>query len=141
MKRLLILIFSLVLITACDNTQIDTESAEVNNGTGSIVEQKGTSSSGALLDAEVIDTCKDFIGDEQDHCYQQKAWEQEDFMICRKISGDRFEYTGGNPPRDKCFSMVALKKCDPSICDFIQGGQRYFSPTECLDRIYKNCSK
>ena len=107
-------------------------------GTEDSIFQEYPAASGTFAE-EAVDLCISMQGDEQDHCYQKKAWEEGDFTICRKIQGERFAYLVGNPPRDKCFSMVASKKCDPIICDFIQGGQRYFSPTECKQRISMDC--
>jgi len=130
---------AVIILSSCSIPGVWNENKAVESGTGDIViDQEHLAASGAFLE-ESEDTCASFRGDEQDHCYQQEAWEKGDFLICREIQGERFAHITGNPPRDKCFSMVAAKKCDPTICDFIQGGQRYFSPTECKQRISRDC--
>ncbi|MBU0766394.1 hypothetical protein KKF55_01235 [Patescibacteria group bacterium] len=138
MKRFLFLCVPLVFITACSGWNVPVEPI-VEKGTGSVIdEQQHPAALGPIFEEEV-DLCEELVADEQDHCYQQEASDKEDFVICENIQGERFTYIAGNPPKDKCFSMVALKMCDPTICDYIQGGQSYFSPTECKQRIAKYC--
>ena len=42
------------------------------------------------------------------HCYQAEAVNAWDPSICAKIDGKEFKQYGSNPPKDKCYMMVAV---------------------------------
>ena len=87
---------------------------------------------------ELEDPCPGEKGIDSDHCYQKKAWDTADPRYCDFIKGGRFAYDEINPPRNKCLSMVALKQCDPGMCDAIED-DGYFSPVDCKQRISRIC--
>jgi len=89
--------------------------------------------------APIVDTCKDLRGDDQDQCYQNIAWESGNIEYCELIESERFRHLRENPPRDKCYSMLAAKLCDPDICEKIDEGQDLFTPLKCKQRISRLC--
>lgn len=70
---------------------------------------------------------------EPDHCYQAAAVQDADPDECAKVKGEGF--TGQNPPRDKCYLMIAENTGDYAPCKEIQGGFTSYTPEECVTEI------
>ncbi|MBU0457938.1 hypothetical protein KJ652_01465 [Patescibacteria group bacterium] len=85
------------------------------------------------------DPCEDLLGLPQDHCYQETAWDNGEVRFCDKIQGESFRYSETSPPKNKCISMVALKLCDPAVCNMIENGDEFFSSVTCKQRISRIC--
>ncbi len=69
------------------------------------------------------------------HCYQNEALDNSDPSQCAKISGKEFKQYGSNPPRDKCYMMVAAKMGDYSICNKIKWGEMSYSKSDCIFEV------
>jgi|GEM_PF-681485 len=67
------------------------------------------------------------------HCYQGAATQQGDAEKCEKIEAPaEFKSSGSNPPRDKCYLMIAQNTGDYSACSRIQGGAYSYTKEECV---------
>ncbi len=73
----------------------------------------------------------DFFPDSE-HCWQGAAVQEGQVAECEKVSGEKFAGSGSNPPRDKCYLMIAENTGDLSACDQIKGGLMSYSREECL---------
>lgn len=71
----------------------------------------------------------DFLPD-ADHCNQSAAVQNGDPYGCEKIKGKGFK--GSNPPRDKCYLMIAENTGDFEACDFIRGGPLSYTKEQCV---------
>lgn len=69
------------------------------------------------------------------HCYQNEAVENSDPSQCAKISGKEFKKYGSNPPRDKCYMMVAAKMGNYGICDKIKWGEMSYTKADCIFEV------
>jgi len=67
---------------------------------------------------------------ESDHCWQGAAVQEGKQEECEKIKGESF--SGSNPPRDKCYLLIAENTGDLSACEQIQGGFMSYTREECL---------
>ncbi len=68
------------------------------------------------------------------HCYQSAAVQQSNPDLCEKIEGKGFS-GGSNPPRDKCYLMIAQNTGDYEICSKIKGGPASYTKEECVTEI------
>jgi hypothetical protein len=66
-----------------------------------------------------------------DHCYQAAAVQNADPYGCEQVSGADFK-TGSNPPRDKCYLMIAENTGDYNACNFIVGGLMSYTKEDCI---------
>ncbi len=71
----------------------------------------------------------DFLPD-SDHCWQGAGVQEGRSEECEKIKGEGF--VGSNPPRDKCYLLIAENTGDLSACDQIKGGLMSYTREECL---------
>lgn len=53
------------------------------------------------------------------HCYQESAVADDNPDDCEKVT---YEGDGSNPPKDKCYLMIAENSGDPTDCDNVRGG-------------------
>lgn len=74
-----------------------------------------------------------FFTDDEEHCYQAAAVQNEEPEDCEKVITERFEHS--NPPRDKCYLMIAENTGDPSVCDEIVGGPASYTREGCLNSV------
>lgn len=76
------------------------------------------------------------------HCYQDVAVQSGNPDGCEKIKQkEEFKKTGSNPPKDKCFYMVAANNEDPGTCKRIQGGLLSYTQEECQKTIAQEATK
>lgn len=73
----------------------------------------------------------DFLGD-SDHCFQSAAIQEGESEECEKIKGKDFASGGSNPPRDKCYLLIAENTGDLSACNNIKGGMLSYTREECI---------
>lgn len=67
------------------------------------------------------------------HCYQEEAVGSSNADDCEKIKQqERFKGMGSNPPKDKCFLMVAQNTGDLEVCKRIEGGPMSYTQEECI---------
>lgn len=84
------------------------------------------------LSAFTAITCE--ISSDSPHCYQEAAVGSGEEEDCEKIPQKaEFQGYGSNPPKDKCYLMIASNKGDPTVCDSVQGGMMSYSPEECME--------
>jgi len=70
------------------------------------------------------------------HCYQGEAVQAGDADICDNIKVPKeFEKTGSNPPKDKCYLMVAQNTGDYEPCKKIKGGMYSYTQEECFTDV------
>jgi hypothetical protein len=70
------------------------------------------------------------------HCYQGEAVQAGDASICDNIKVPKeFEKGGSNPPKDKCYLMVAQNTGDYAPCKKIQGGYMSYTKEECYTDV------
>lgn len=70
------------------------------------------------------------------HCYQGAATQQADPYGCEKVEQpEQFKSAGSNPPRDKCYLMIAQNTGDYSVCKNIKGGMYSYTKEECISSI------
>lgn len=81
----------------------------------------------------VFDFVCDYAGDNDYHCHQWIAVQEEDPDMCVNVNqAEKFQNGGSNPPRDKCYLMIAEKTGDPSGCSNIKGGMMSYTVQECI---------
>lgn len=81
----------------------------------------------------IFDFVCEFTGDNDYHCYQWFAVQEEDPDMCTNVNqAEKFKNGGSNPPRDKCYLMIAEKTGDPSGCSNIKGGMMSYTVQECI---------
>jgi len=69
------------------------------------------------------------------HCYQNEAVTEGNAAACDKVTLPKdMKGSLSNPPKDKCYLMVADNTDDPKTCDNIKGGFFSYSPEECLQQ-------
>jgi len=78
---------------------------------------------------ELMGVMCDFFPD-GDHCWQGAAVQEGKNEECEKIEGKGF--SGSNPPRDKCYLMIAENTGDLSACEQIEGGPMSYTREECI---------
>ena len=67
------------------------------------------------------------------HCYQDEAVSSGDPDVCEKIiQPAKFKDMGSNPPKDKCYLMVAQNTNNLDACDKIQGGLMSYTKDQCV---------
>lgn len=77
--------------------------------------------------------------DNAGHCYQRMAVLDANPDLCEEIAQpDEWKKAGSNPPKDKCFLMIAEKTGDPSSCNYIVGGLGSYTKEECYQAAAKN---
>lgn len=72
------------------------------------------------------------ISPDSDHCYQGAGVQEGDFAECEKIKGEKFKSGGSNPPRDKCYLMIAENTGNLEACKHIRGGLMSYTQEECI---------
>lgn len=72
---------------------------------------------------------------DSDHCFQGAAVQEGDPDKCEKISGKDFEGMGSNPPKDKCYLLIAENTGNMDACDKIEGGMMSYTKEECLQNV------
>lgn len=83
----------------------------------------------------VFDFVCNFAGEQDYHCYQWFAVHEENPDDCEKVNqAEKFKDVGSNPPKDKCYLMIAEKTGDPSGCSEIKGGSMSYTVQECVWR-------
>lgn len=89
--------------------------------------------SGCLSGCAVCEGGNAFSERGTDHCYQWLSVKLGETDGCDKIPGTGF--TGQNPPKDKCYLMVAEKNVDPEPCANIEGGFNSYTSDECYQNV------
>jgi len=88
---------------------------------------------------EILEWGCEFSEEEEGHCYQSVAVQKSNPEGCEKVTSD---FTTSNPPKDKCYLMIAENTGDPSVCNEIVGGSGSYTREECihnvLDRNWSN---
>ena len=69
---------------------------------------------------------------DSDHCFQGAGAQEGDTSQCDKIKGDKFKDGGSNPPRDKCYLMIAENTGNFEACKQIKGGLFSYTQDECI---------
>lgn len=69
---------------------------------------------------------------DSDHCFQNAAISEGQDENCEKIKGEGFKSSGSNPPKDKCYLLIAENTGDLSKCDQIKGGLMSYTREECI---------
>ena len=73
-----------------------------------------------------------YLGGNEGHCYQRAAVFDSDPDLCLDIpQPEEWKKAGSNPPKDKCYLMIAEKTGDDSVCGYIEGGLGSYSKEEC----------
>jgi hypothetical protein len=104
---ILIMLSSLFIFTACDWNLL---SAFLNMG---------------------CDTAPD-----SSHCFQGAAVQGSNPDLCEKIKvPEKFKDTGSNPPKDKCYLMIAENTGNYDVCKKIKGGLYSYTQEECFTDI------
>jgi len=79
------------------------------------------------LEGDVCDVTAD------PHCYQGAAVDDGNADKCAKVGvPDQFKGLGSDPPKDKCYLMVAENTGDLTACDKIMGGLMSYTREECI---------
>ena len=73
------------------------------------------------------------VSSEPDHCWQAVAIQDANPDECAKVTGK--DFVGQNPPRDKCYLLIADETNDYGPCKDIQGGFTSYTPNECVTNI------
>ncbi|MFH0869488.1 MAG: hypothetical protein V1866_00345 [archaeon] len=100
-----------------------------------------------LLSALLITACDwsllaEFLGASCDdtpdsaHCHQGTGVQSGNTAECDKIKAPaEYAKVGSNPPKDKCYLMIAQNTGDYSICKKIAGGYASYTQEECFTDI------
>ncbi|MFA5948345.1 MAG: EscF/YscF/HrpA family type III secretion system needle major subunit, partial [Candidatus Gracilibacteria bacterium] len=100
--------------------------------------------SGCTLIGDITQAGCGFAGGGKDaaHCYQEAAAQKNDERVCDKApQGAEFKDLGSNPPKDKCYYMVAENKRDPEVCKNIKGGSLSYAINECASTVLDSSEK
>jgi hypothetical protein len=82
-------------------------------------------------ETQVSGLCEIF-GESSAHCIQKIAVETENPELCESIPlMEKFGPADGNPPKDKCFLLIAEKTGNSSLCNRIDGGLISYTIEEC----------
>jgi hypothetical protein len=88
------------------------------------------------------------INPDSSHCYQQAAVGSGNSDKCAKVTAPpEYKKMGSNPPKDKCYLMVAQETGKYADCSKIAGGYGSYTKEECISGIatdkmdVKGCSK
>ncbi len=55
--------------------------------------------------------------------------------MCKKIDGKEFKQYGSNPPRDKCYMMLAAKLGDYSLCSKVKWWEMSYTKADCIFEV------
>lgn len=75
------------------------------------------------------------FSDDDTHCYQSAAVQDSDAEKCEKVEAP--DWPDSNPPKDKCYLLIAENTGDASVCDKIVGGIGSYSRQECIDNVLR----
>lgn len=93
----------------------------------------------SLFSITLLTWCRDSdpCADDPDskHCYQAEAVSAWDASVCKKIDGKEFKQYKSNPPRDKCYMMVAAQNNDYSLCSKIKWGEMSYTKEDCIFEV------
>lgn len=80
------------------------------------------------LEGNVCDVTPD-----SEHCFQGAAVDEGSADACAKVKQPaKFKDMGSNPPKDKCYLMVAENTGDLEACNKIAGGLMSYTREECI---------
>jgi hypothetical protein len=68
------------------------------------------------------------------HCYQNLAVERADPTLCEKIEAPT-GFSKSNPPKDKCYLMVAESTGDAKHCLNMVGGEGSYEKNDCISSV------
>lgn len=77
-----------------------------------------------------------FFSEDEEHCYQAAAVQESNPDDCAKVVTERFEHS--NPPRDKCYLMIAENTGDITVCDDIEGGPASYTREGCIQNAMQH---
>lgn len=77
------------------------------------------------------------FSDDSSHCYQEAAVASGQADECDKVTQPA-DFGSSNPPKDKCYLMVAENTGDPTACDKVAGGAFSYTREECLANVFSN---
>ncbi len=72
---------------------------------------------------------------DSDHCFQGSAVQESNPDRCKEIKGKDFEGMGSNPPKDKCYLLIAENTGNQDLCDEIEGGMMSYTKEECFKSV------
>lgn len=78
------------------------------------------------------DPCND--DPDSKHCYQGLAVDEQDPKHCDKIKAPE-GYKTSNPPKDKCYMMVAEASDNVGLCSRMKGGEGSYTKEECVNNL------
>jgi hypothetical protein len=81
---------------------------------------------------ELIGWGCDFVEDDT-HCYQTVAVQNSNPDECEEVETD--DWPNSNPPKDKCYLIIAENTGDASVCDNIVGGPGSYTREECRQNV------
>ncbi|MFZ5392401.1 MAG: hypothetical protein ACOZAR_04410 [Patescibacteria group bacterium] len=80
-----------------------------------------------------------YLSDNAGHCFQRAAVMDGNPDLCEEIEQPaEWKKAGSNPPKDKCFLMIAEKTGDESACQYIVGGFGSYTKEECYQAAAKS---
>ena len=88
---------------------------------------------------DLEDPCSAFGGDQRDFCFQKAALDAGDASLCEQVVGERYAGSDVNPAKNKCYFMLAISQCAPTLCDQVRGEERPFTGMSCKQRISQEC--
>lgn len=74
--------------------------------------------------------CDMWLVENLDHCYQGAAIQEGDREECEKIKWEWF--VGSNPPKDKCYLLIAENTGELGACDSIEWWNMSYTKEECI---------
>jgi len=80
--------------------------------------------------SEIEKVICEFLPD-SDHCFQAAGGQGDNPDECSKIKGEKFKDLGSNPPKDKCYLLIAENSGDLNVCKQMKGGMMSYSPEDC----------
>lgn len=75
------------------------------------------------------------FSDDETHCYQSSAVQQSDSEKCAKV--ETSDWPSSNPPKDKCYLLIAENTGDISACDKIEGGFGSYTREQCRESVIR----
>lgn len=81
---------------------------------------------------DLLEFSCEYVEDDH-HCYQSVAVQDSDPDGCELVEPEG--WPNSNPPKDKCYLLIAENTGDASVCDKIAGGPGSYTREQCIDNV------
>lgn len=87
---------------------------------------------------QIISVFCPYLYQNSSHCYQRAAVIDSNPDMCEQVEQpEEWKKAGSNPPKDKCYLMIAENTGDKTVCQYIAGGIGSYTKEECYQAASK----